>query len=977
MPSTPPERFRQLDALLDALLDLPADERDAFAERATADDADLRHELNRRLTAHRSSGGFLEGSALDLAATLIRLEHDGPPVTTLDAAPARVGPYRIVREIGHGGMGTVFLAERDDGQFAQRVALKLIRRALAHRPSLVARFLEERRILAVLEHPGIARLLDGGVTDDGLPWFAMEYVDGEPLDRYCDARAMPLEQRLALFGAVCDAVQYAHQHLVVHRDLKPSNVLVTNEGAVKLLDFGIAKLLDPLAVPDADAPRTEWQAMTPEYAAPEQVRGGIVSTETDVYALGVVLYSLVAGRRPYELRGRTPAEIERIVCDVEPPQPSTAFAADDGQVDERLARAHARADTPERLRRHLQGDLDAIVMQAIRKEPARRYPSAAALLDDLRRFRTRMPVLARPSGARYRLGKFAARHRLALAGVVSLILVLAAGLARERVLRGRAETEAQKARAVESYLVGIFDGSDPFSEGASNGRQMTTRALLDRGAKRVGLELAAQPEVEAEMRSVLSRVYTSLGAYDAAETQARGSLARRSALHGSNDVGVADATDQLGIVMLKRDSLADAERLLLRALAMRRTLLPPGDTAIAESLDHLAELYQEKSEFDRAVVTSREALELRRKAFGEESPKFAASLVSVALNTWMKGNYTESEQLLRRALVIQRRTIGEDAPATSQTLHNLAQTFEMEGQPDSSEVYYRRALAAKRVSLGDAHPSISINLNNLGRMLTGRLNRPAQAEPLIREALAMDRKMFGERHAFVAASLNNLAIVLRLKGEFVEAERVGRQALAINRALFPAENRSVALDLSDLGSTFMLSGRHDSAIVYLRAARLQWSHLTGPANMNTLVLSVNLARALREHGDLREAETLLREAITRLDSTQSGQRSLYFSVLVGLGRTLAEEGRRDEALEMLRPAVAMGPALWKPDNWHLADARLALGETLLAMGHPAEARPLVESATAALVSLRGAQPRLFTEANAAVGLLNRTAPNRR
>lgn len=940
-----PDRFRQIDALLDTLLDLPVEEHDAYVVRATVADAEMGDELRRRLEAYRSSVDFLEHPALELAAPLLQAARDAASATSAASRVERVGPYRIVRELGSGGMGTVFLAVRDDGQFEQRVALKVIRHALAHTPGLVARFLEERRILAVLEHPGIARLLDGGVTEDGAPWFAMEYVDGEPLDQYCDARALSVEQRLTLFASVCTAVQYAHQHLVVHRDLKPSNVLVTSDGAVKLLDFGIAKLLDPLDALDADAPRTEWQAMTPEYAAPEQVRGGPVTTQTDVYSLGVMLYALLAGRRPYEVRGLSPAEMERIVCEVDPSPPSSAL--------------HYR----------LHADIDAIVMQALRKEPARRYASTTELLDDLSRFRTMRPVLARPDSVGYRLKKFTLRHRVALGVAAALVILFAGAFARERVLLGRAELEVRKSRAVEAYVVGIFDGSDPFSDGASPGRELTARSLLDRGARRVGEELAAQPEVEAEMRGVLSRVYTNLGAYDEAESQARLSLQRRTALHGANDVSVADATDQLGLVLLRRDVLDSAERLLERGLSARRSLLDPNDPAIAESLDHLSELYQQKDDYDRALGLSREALDLRRRVFGENDTRYASNLVDVALVLWRKGSYAEAEPILRQGLSIQQRRIGENAPATAMALHNLAQLLEMRGDFTGAESFYRRALAAKRASLGSAHPSISINLNNLGRMLATQMERADEAEPLIREALAMDRAVFGETHAYVAASLNNLALVLRLKGDLEEAERVGRQSLAVNRSLFTGDNTSIALDLNDVGGVMHLRGNLDGAIAFFRESRAQWSHLVGPTHLNTLTVSQNLARALREHGDTREAEQIFREVATGTDSSQGRQRPVYIGARIGLGRALAAQGRPDEARDVLVPAVAMSVAQWKPGNWHIAEGRLALGEVLMAMGKPAEAKALLEQSRAALDRQRRAQPRLAAETDSALAVV--------
>ena len=926
------------------------------------------------MSRFRSFGDFLERPALELAAPLLIDSAD-----TGHALPQRVGPYRIVREVGHGGMGAVYLAERDDGQFEQRVALKLVRNTLSNRAELLVRFVEERRILAVLEHAGIARLLDGGVTDDGSPWFAMEYVDGESLDRFCDARALSLEQRLSLFGAVCEAVQYAHQHLVIHRDLKPSNILVTSDGVVKLLDFGIAKLVDPLGHPDGDATRTVWQAMTPQYAAPEQVRGEPVSTATDVYALGVVLYELVSGRRPYELRGLTPAEVERSVCEVEPPKPSTTFGVDGKGADTRPERARMRATTPERLRRSLQGDVDAIAMQALRKEPARRYPSAAALLDDVHRLRDGMPVVARTNSAGYRFRKFAGRHRGALAVGAAMLVLLVSGYARERVMRGRAEAETRKAKAVEAYVVGIFDGSDPFSEAARPGEELSARALLDRGARRVGSELAAQPEVEAEMRGVISRVYVSLGVLDKAEAQARESLARRRALHGSNDASVAEAMDLLGVVMQKRSAMPESERLLLEALATRRALLGPNDSATAESLDHLADFYQEKNDFDRALGYANEALESRRRSFGDNSPKYASSLVNLALLYWWKERTSEAEQVLRRALAIETTTLGENAAATAQTLHNLAQVLETRGQYDQAEVLYRRALASKRKALGNAHPSVTINLNNLGIMLAVQLERPADGEPLIREALALDRQMFGRKHAYVAASLTNLAAVLRLKGDFDEAERCAREALDVDRALFSEDHTSVALDQNAVAAILQLKGDLDAAIPLFRESRAQFAHVLGPTHLKTLIVANNFARALRERGFTREAEQIFRENATHLDSSPP-QRATFLATQVGLGRTLASQGRDAEAIEVLRPANEMILTQWKKGSWRIAEARLALGKSLMAVKKPDEARPFLDSARTALDAQRNAQPRLAAEADSAFQRLaqagRRTTPAR-
>lgn len=320
MTSPSRDRFRAVDEIFDRALDLAPNERDAYVANACGDDAALRDEVRALLDAHESASDFLESPAVELGARLLE-----EPADTAHPPPGRAGPFRIVCELGHGGMGIVYLAEREGAELEQRVALKVIRHA-GRGEGVIRRFVEERRILALLEHPGIARLVDGGLTEHGMPYVAMELVDGEPIDSYCDARRLTIDQRLDVFGAMCDAVQYAHEHLVIHRDLKPSNVLVRSDGQLKLLDFGIAKLVDPLRI-DGAGTQTGLLALTPEYAAPEQVRGKPVSTATDTYAAGVLLYGLLTGCRPYDVRGRTPAEVEWIVCESEPLRPSATFAA--------------------------------------------------------------------------------------------------------------------------------------------------------------------------------------------------------------------------------------------------------------------------------------------------------------------------------------------------------------------------------------------------------------------------------------------------------------------------------------------------------------------------------------------------------------------------------------------------------------------------------------------------------------------------
>jgi serine/threonine protein kinase len=396
-----PERWQRLEDLFHAMLEVPAESRAASLSAACGDDIELRLELERLLHSHAQASAFVSGAAAGLESVAAMVVPEG----------AQVGAYRIVRELGRGGMGTVYLGERADSQFQMRVAIKLIKRGM-DTDAVLQRFRHERQILAGLEHPNIARLLDGGTTDDGLPYFVMEYVDGEPIDEYCRTHQVPIDQRLRLFRQVCAAVSYAHQHLVVHRDIKPSNILVTADGLPKLVDFGIAKLLDPGE--SASAPATELgaQAMTPQYASPEQLRGERVTTVSDVYGLGVLLYEVLAGARPYDVTGKSPAESRLIVVDSEVAKPS--------------ATAARRGDHG--LSRRLRGDLDTIVITAMRKDPAERYGSVALLDDDVRRHMERLPVVARGDSWTYRAARFVRRRKLGVAAAAAIVVALVGGV---------------------------------------------------------------------------------------------------------------------------------------------------------------------------------------------------------------------------------------------------------------------------------------------------------------------------------------------------------------------------------------------------------------------------------------------------------------------------------------------------------------------------------------------------------------------
>ena len=569
-PPIDPERGPKIDDLFDRALDQPPDQRAAWLE-AHCSDVALRAEVQALLAAHDDSGGILDGNALNVAGPLISASPIRP----------RIGPYRVLREIGRGGMGVVYLAERDDGQYRRRVAIKLLRTS-PDADELHRRFVAERQILASLNHPNIAQLVDGGVTDEHFPYLVMEYVNGVPITTFCDRQRLGIDERLALFRDVCAAVHHAHQNLVIHRDIKPNNILVTDERRVKLLDFGIAKLLNPTLGP-ADQPitHTEWRVMTPEYASPEQVRGDSLSTASDVYALGVLLYELLSGRRPHRLTSGSPQELAEVIVQREPALPSAAVSrSEPARADATTADltpesiAADRHLSVERLGRRLQGDLDAIVMMALRKETARRYGSADLMWEDVQRHLDGLPVLAHRGTRWYRARKFVSRHRVEAiaAAIVTVALVTGASAAVRQAAvanreRDRAEQALDQSREVTDFLVRLF--RTPAPPGASRD-QVTARELLATGTARIE-ELRAQPIVQAQMLDALGRVNRELGRFDDAERMLRRALQLRRAQYGDDHAEVAASLNNVALLIRQRGQAhrPEAARLHREALGIQ------------------------------------------------------------------------------------------------------------------------------------------------------------------------------------------------------------------------------------------------------------------------------------------------------------------------------------------------------------------------------------------------------------------------
>jgi eukaryotic-like serine/threonine-protein kinase len=750
-----------------------------------------------------ATGGALRGPLWDA------LQAEGLAQPPLEAGE-RIGDYRILREIGRGGASIVYLAERADGAFHQQVALKLLRGDLG---DVIGRqrFDQERQILATLSHPHIARLLDGGVDGRGRSYIVLEYLEGRPLDRYCDDHRLTVERRIDLFLSVARAVAYAHRQLIVHRDLKPGNIMVTEAGEVKLLDFGIAKLLDEaVAGPHlAPATRTWTRVLTPEYASPEQVQGRPVTIASDVYQLGLVLYELLCGRRACRLEEGSYLEVERVICGEEPPPPSSV-ATGARPTPEQHEAAAARSTSPIALARRLGGDLDTIVLACLRKEPDRRYASPQELVADLERWRAGEPVTARGESRSYRTAKFIRRHRLALTAAAAVLLSLLAGLTVAVEQARRARQEARKASEVRDFLVKVFEEADPR---ASRGEAVTARDLLDRGVARLD-GLTGEPEVQAELLSVAGISYRGLGYYDAAQPLLERALRLQQQLHGPRSLPAAEVEFSLGL------------------LSSRRT------------------------DYDAALAYHGAALATRRALLRRDDPLLVDSLFGVGGALMAKNRAPEAEAHMTEALALLRARPGDPGTQTAAILNQLGMLRHRAGDLDGAEANYREALRIRRASSGENHPETAVSLHNLAALLWRR-GRLEEAETAFRQVLALEERLYGEGHATTADTWGYLGHVLRDKGDFLGAGRAYGRAFEIYGATQRKPHPGTANMLHALGDLEMRRGRPAAAEPILRRALQGRADALGDDHRRTREAAVSLGLCLVALGRVAEARPLL------------------------------------------------------------------------------------------------------------------------
>ena len=823
-----PEDLGRAGEVFHAALERPTAERETYVTETCGADVALRDQVIALLGAHVAATGYFEVFAERIGETGAReiAAQDHP----------RVGPYQTLRVIGIGGMGKVFLAERADGQFDQQVALKLVRVGMDSDEGL-RRFLAERQIVARLEHPNIARLLDGGVAD-GRPYFVMEYVDGQPITEYCDAHALPIDERLKLVESAAGALQYAHRNLVVHRDVKPSNILVTRAGDVKLVDFGIAKILGDGPEVAAPVTRTGDRVLTLPYASPEQLSGAPLSTATDVYSLGVVLYELLAGSRPHGQEDAPSRDLERAILEDEPEPPS------------------ARVSTPRWVRR-LTGDLDTICLKALRKEPDRRYSSPEQLAGDLRRFLEGRPIAARPDSFGYRASKFVRRHAVGVGATAVIAIMLAAFAVFAVVESARTARERDKAQQVADLMVKIFEVADP-SE--ARGATVTAREVLDRGVDRIQAELQSQSDLKATLLSVMGRVYQNLGLWGRASPLYQQALELRRGTLGPTHRDVAQAMNAVGEILRLRGDYKAAEPILRDALALNERVNGPASPEAAESLNHLSKLFYATGKNADAESFARRALQITEAHLGPADINVAESQTNLAAALFAKGDDKDAEPLFRSALAIRRAALGNDHPLVPAALNNLAALLSRKGDFDAAEATHRESLEIYRRIFGPEHPRVATSLNNLGLALFAKKDYAA-AEPYLRESLAMRRKLLDPMHAETAQSLANLGLLLQTTGRLAEAEPMYREALIIRRQALGENHPLVAQTINNLGLLLQARGDLPGAEASFRQSLEMLRGQLGPTHPLIATNLHNLATVLVARKRPTDAEPLFLDAL--------------------------------------------------------------------------------------------------------------------
>lgn len=906
------KEWKKLSRIFDKVLTLPPKGQTAYIKNICGDDPDLEKKVREMLDQLDESNQYFEEQFEKNQALIDKLD---PLLENADESEdfydgKTIGRWVITELIGRGGMGSVYKAQRtDESGLQQTGAVKILHQSLITQ-SHIERFKQEQQILSGLQHPNISGFIDSGITEEGIPYMVMEYVEGKSILEYCDNKKLSVEERLEIFKTICRTIQYAHKSLIVHRDLKPENILVTKNGHVKILDFGIAKLLDPnIYGGSAIETKPGMRILSLEYASPEQVAGKPVNTSTDIYSLGVLLYKLLTGLHPFNVDDHSYREVEKMVLEKNPPLPGNRLVDfGDGKTKEQIIRA--RKTTQSDLIQNLKGDLNAIINKSLRKDPERRFDSVESLLVDIKRHQTGLPIYARPDTIGYRAGKFIQRHKTGITATTLASLVLIGLVAfytiRLTTERNRAEhsaeqamLEAQKAEAVTEFLIDVFEVSDP---NLSLGETITAKELLDQGAARIDEELSDQLEIQAEMLGVMGEVYQQLGLFDVAGDMLEQSLQKQRELDEADSLSIASSLNRLAILRYNQGEFEESIELLKQSLAIRESHPDTGLMELSEAQNNLATLYMENGQYEPADSLLRLAIETRRTF--DHPAGLAESLNTLALIHYDQGNLEEAETLYEEVLELENSYLGQDHPSLAETTHNLAQLYWTQGKLDVAEPLFREVIAIDKRVFGEDHTTVALDLNSLGLVLMDKADFE-EAEVAYLEAIAIQEKKLGEEHPDLTATYYNLGSMYSFTGEYERAEPILRKVLSVDQNLFDDRHPNVGIDMT------------------------------------------SLAGVLIELEDYNEAEKLLDEALSIFEEAFPDDHPRIASVELRMGQLAYHRGEYEKAKELLTKALPIAEKTFNAP-WKTAGAKSILGHTLIALGRSDEAEPYLRDAFIAL-----------------------------
>jgi serine/threonine-protein kinase len=935
MGDTDHTRWKKIEDLFLRALEHAPGERLRFLERECGDDRDLLQEVRALLEADASADP-IDDIVRD--AVLESLPDDA-----VDLLDRPIGNYRLIRILGEGGMGSVYLAERSDEQFEQQVAIKILN---SYRPnrSLVQRFRAERQILANLDHPNIARLYDGGETDQGLPYLVMEYVAGEPVTDYCDRHKLSTRERLRLFQDICKAVQHAHQNLVIHRDIKPSNILVTADGVPKLLDFGIAKLLQPEDLQQTVAVTMESaRLLTPGHASPEQVRGETITTATDVYSLGVLLYQLLTGRFPYEITSRRPSDIEHAICDSTPSRPSTRIAqttaASAGSTTSDVSAA--RSTTTSRLVRQLRGDLDNIVLVAMRKEPDRRYPTVRQMQQDIDNYLHDRPVFARSDSLAYTASKFVRRNRWAvvattafIAAIVGLTTFYTAELATQRDV---ARVEANKANEVAKFLTDLFEEADPER---TLGVELTPKQLLERGSARIANELAGQPEIQAALMATIGQIYNNLRDQRAAKAHLERSLQAAEAALGGEHPDVLRMRYLLGVANGYLGDLDAALEIHEANYRVQSRLNGERSLEAARELARIAFVRSEQRQYDVAEQDYREATQMLRDLGDEGSDELANLIVDYGLMLRTLDRLDEEEPMLLEALALQASRVGRNHPDYGSVLNNVATHYYRRGMFEDALLRTEELLSLNRKLYGEDGSPYGGVMSNYSSILQ-QLSRFDEALVAADKAIEILGAALGKDSARYAFVLENKANLLLEMKRYDEAGDLLERALGRMEEIFGKDTYDYVFTEGNYAGYLLARDRAAEAIPLLRHCVAVYSDVLGPENSQTAFSQMRLASALMETGQLDEAMDSATLALQKTRGLFPEPHRRLVEAIRAAATVHRERKEFDAADALFAEAIAVAKEIEDDPYWEIVKTEKELAESLIAQQRFARAEEML------------------------------------